>query len=425
VRARPGLARRVSVVAAGVVALGAVFTVPAAASASSAAVTTCATLASGSVGPAVSTIQAVIGTTTDGDFGSATQKALKKWQKAAGIATTGVVDAATWSALPTATGEKACGQPVSGAGVTTTCATLASGTSGLTVAVLQKAASLMVDGSYGGATIAVVKQVQQGAKLKPTGVTDVKTWKALKLLGTPACSTTGSIKGPTGTPGPTGPSDLKAQAKIRAKVATLAAKLVKKPGTSGNQVALQAMAFARKQIGKPYVWGGTGPTGYDCSGLTMTAYQHAGLTIPRVAAAQYAGAGVQVPLNDAKQGDLLFYAADLAKPSTVYHVVMYVGGGRVLQAPHTGADVSTAPLSTAGLLPIAIRPVGGLSLPIKPGASGWSVTQLQQDLNRHGAALAVDGGYGASTQAAVKAWQHSHKLKADAVVRTPTWLTLG
>jgi len=422
---RPGWAHWVSWVLAGLVAFGVLTTSPASAQASKAPTLTCATLSQGSVGPAVATIQAVIDTPADGDFGPNTQHALKKWQKAAGIPVTGVVDNPTWATLPTATAEKACGQTVSGTGVTPTCAILTRGASGLAVAVLQRAVSLRVDGSFGSATASAVKKAQRDAKLSVTGATNVKTWRALKRFGTPACSTAASVKEPVGTTTSPGPSDAKAQARIRAKVSRLAAKLVNKPGTTTNKIALQAVAFARKQIGKPYVWGGTGPKGYDCSGLTMTAYEHAGLTIPRVAAAQYAGAGQPVPLDHARQGDLLFYAADLTMPSTVYHVVMYVGGGRILQAPHTGADVGTAALSTADLLPVAIRPVGGLVLPIKPGATGWSVSQLQQALNRHGDGLTVDGGYGPATEGAVKSWQHAHRLRANGVVRTPMWLTLG
>jgi hypothetical protein len=184
------------------------------------------------------------------------------------------------------------------------------------------------------------------------------------------------------------------------------------------------MAFALKQVGKPYVYGGVGPDGYDCSGLQMTAYQHAGLTIPRVAATQYAGAGTPEPLDQAKQGDLLFFASDVSNPATVYHVSMYAGNGTMIEAPHTGAKVRVMPLWTTDLLPVVIRPVAGLTLPLRHGDSGWTVTQLQQSLNRHGATLSVDGGYGPSTVVAVKTWQAGHHLTANGVVRLRTWLTL-
>jgi peptidoglycan hydrolase-like protein with peptidoglycan-binding domain len=104
---------------------------------------------------------------------------------------------------------------------------------------------------------------------------------------------------------------------------------------------------------------------------------------------------------------------------------MYVGGGDVLDAPHTGADVAIRPLWTTDLLPVAVRPVAGLVLPVASGATGWTVTQLQQALNRHGAGLTVDGGFGPSTKTAVQAWQAKHQLKPTGVVRLKTWLTLG
>lgn len=380
------------------------------------AVTTCAALAAGSQGKAVKTVQKAIGAGADGDFGPATQKAVRKWQKKHSLPVTGVVDAPTWASLPPAIAATACGQHVHGTGVTTTCARLSAGISGLAVVVLQNGLGMTADGKFGSATAHAVKQVQRDAGLRVTGVTNAHTWKAVKLWGTPACSTPHTV-------GPRPPADEKAQAKVRKKVQQLAARLVNQPGTTKNKVALKAMAFARKQLGKPYAWGGTGPNSYDCSGLTMTSYVHAGLTIPRVAAAQYSGAGLGEPLDHAKQGDLLFFASDLTKPSTVYHVSMYIGGGNVLEAPHTGANVRIVPLSTTNLLPVVARPVAGLTLPLKVGDSGWSVTQLQQDLNRHGAGLTVDGGFGPTTRTAVRAWQKKHQLKSTGVVRMPTWLT--
>jgi peptidoglycan hydrolase-like protein with peptidoglycan-binding domain len=104
---------------------------------------------------------------------------------------------------------------------------------------------------------------------------------------------------------------------------------------------------------------------------------------------------------------------------------MYMGGGQIIDSPQTGENVQIQQMWTTDLLPIAIRPVASLVLPLHPGASGATVTQLQQALNRHGSTLTVDGGYGPSTETAVKAWQKAHKLTANGVVHVPTWLTLG
>jgi hypothetical protein len=274
------------------------------ASTAPAAITTCTVFGAGATGTAVKTIQRVVGASADGDFGPGTAKALKVWQKAHNVTATGVVDAATWAALPTVRGQRACAEKVRGTGVTVGCAALSLHATGLAVAVLQKRVGSAVDGVFGVATRDAVDNVQQAADLPVTGVTSAATWKALKLLGTPECSTVKTV-------GPRQPADAKAQAKVRAEVNTLVAELEKHTGTTTNQVALQAMAFAKRQIGKPYIWGGTGPKGYDCSGLQMTSYLHAGLSIPRTAAEQYAGAGTLVPLNEARQGDLLFYASDV------------------------------------------------------------------------------------------------------------------
>jgi cell wall-associated NlpC family hydrolase len=211
---------------------------------------------------------------------------------------------------------------------------------------------------------------------------------------------------------------------IADQVTRLTAALLDAPGTSTDPVALKTLHFAMKQKGKPYQWGGDGPKSYDCSGLVMASYLHSGLTLPRVAADQY-GFAPTVPLDQAQQGDLLFYASDLTDPSTIYHVVMYAGGGNIIDAPYTGAFVGTRPLWTSHLLPVAVRPVTQLTLPLRPGTSGWAVGQLQQELNRHGAGLTVDGGYGESTLVAVKAWKAAHDLNRSGVVGKSTWLTFG
>jgi hypothetical protein len=155
----------------------------------------------------------------------------------------------------------------------------------------------------------------------------------------------------------------------------------------------------------------------------MTSYRMAGITTPRVAADQY-GFGTAVPLDQVRQGDLIFYAMDLIKPATISHVVMYAGAGKIVDAPYTGAFVGTRPLWTQNLLPVAWRPTGLLALPAKPGIAGWTVSQLQAALDRGGAKLTVDGGYGPATTAAVKAWQTAHKLPATGVTDLATWLTL-
>jgi cell wall-associated NlpC family hydrolase len=108
----------------------------------------------------------------------------------------------------------------------------------------------------------------------------------------------------------------------------------------GNERAEAAIAAALTQIGKPYVWGATGPDSYDCSGLTQWAYAQAGVSLPRTSREQW-NAGPHPTVDDLRRGDLLFYANDVTDPSTIYHVAMYVGAGNMIEAPHTGASVRT------------------------------------------------------------------------------------
>ncbi|HVT66025.1 MAG TPA: peptidoglycan-binding protein [Mycobacteriales bacterium] len=380
-------------------------------------VTSCATLDVGTTGAAVSTIQTLVGADPDGDFGPQTSAALKTWQNSQGIPATGVVDNATWAVMPAATAAAACAQKIGGTGFTVSCAVLSQDDTGPAVAVLETALDQPVDGQFSPDTAKALSAAQQAAGLPVTARTSRKTWKALKLTGTPVCT--------PGSTTPALPKDWDEQQKVRKQVAQLAADLLQQPGATTSKIALKAVRFEKRQIGKPYVYGAAGPDSYDCSGLQMRSYLHAGLTLPRVAADQYAGSGPTVPLDQAQAGDLLFFASDVLQPSSIYHVAMYIGGGEVLDAPHTGANVGTQKLWTTDLLPVVVRPVAGLTLPLQSGATGWSVTQLQQMLNRHGARLPVDGGYGPDTQAAVQAWQQAHDLAATGVVRLKTWLSLS
>ncbi len=106
-----------------------------------------------------------------------------------------------------------------------------------------------------------------------------------------------------------------------------------------NSVAAKVIAYARAQIGKPYVYGGTGPDGFDCSGLTMMAYRAAGVTIPRLSDAQYWW-GAYVPPGQEQPGDLVFfnYLPGHSGPGHV-GIVYNPASGTMIVAPHTGANV--------------------------------------------------------------------------------------
>ncbi len=96
--------------------------------------------------------------------------------------------------------------------------------------------------------------------------------------------------------------------------------------TAAAQVAVDT---ALAQLGKSYVWGGSGPNSFDCSGLTQFAYAAAGISLPHSSRMQ-SGIGTPVALADLRPGDLVFHY------SPVSHVGMYIGNGRMVHAPTAG-----------------------------------------------------------------------------------------
>lgn len=118
------------------------------------------------------------------------------------------------------------------------------------------------------------------------------------------------------------------------------------PGPAGlfasSRHAAAAAAAARSVIGRPYVWGANGPSGFDCSGLVQWAYAQAGVGLPRTSQAQ-AHAGRRVPLSEARPGDIVTYRGDAS------HVGMYMGNGQVVHAPYPGAAVRYDPV---GMMPV-------------------------------------------------------------------------
>ena len=124
---------------------------------------------------------------------------------------------------------------------------------------------------------------------------------------------------------------------------------------AGSPVAQAAISAASTQLGKPYVYGGSGPDVWDCSGLTQWAYRQAGVNLPRTAAEQYLAVAAKVPLGELEPGDLLFWATDLSNPATIHHVAIYLGNGQMLAAPHTGTLVQVQPVYLDGYYG-AVRP---------------------------------------------------------------------
>ncbi|MGC4112808.1 MAG: C40 family peptidase [Nocardioides sp.] len=107
------------------------------------------------------------------------------------------------------------------------------------------------------------------------------------------------------------------------------------PAPAGG--AARAIAFARAQIGEPYVWAAAGPNSWDCSGLTMGAWRAGGISLPHYSVAQYAES-TPISSSSLRPGDLVFWGSS-SSPSSIYHVALYIGNGMIIQAPHTGANV--------------------------------------------------------------------------------------
>ncbi|MFJ5232733.1 C40 family peptidase [Kitasatospora sp. NPDC088391] len=152
-----------------------------------------------------------------------------------------------------------------------------------------------------------------------------------------------------------------------AQLAFLASGALGKGERTPSVQGRKAVAWALQQLGKDYVWGGSGPDVFDCSGLTSQAWLHAGRAIPRTSQEQWAQLK-HVPLNQIRPGDLIVYYVGAT------HIGMYIGGGLIVQAPRTGDVVK---VSQIGAMPIlgAVRPDGDDAADDAGGA--WKVPDVQ------------------------------------------------
>lgn len=154
-------------------------------------------------------------------------------------------------------------------------------------------------------------------------------------------------------------------------VASGALSSVRSPSKEGER----AVRFAVRQLGKPYAWGAAGPAAYDCSGLTSDAWEHAGTPIPRTSQEQWARLK-RIPLDRLRPGDLVIYFPEAT------HVALYLGDGRVLQAPRPGARVKVSP--------IAANPVLGA---VRPDPGGKPLRRYAPPELPEGAGRGSDEGY--------------------------------
>ena len=115
------------------------------------------------------------------------------------------------------------------------------------------------------------------------------------------------------------------------------------------------MAWAQSKVGLPYVWGGTGPDGYDCSGLTAGAWRAAGVGINRTSRDQYKQV-LKIAYDQLRPGDLVFWGERANDPSSIYHVAMWVGNGQIVEASKPGVPLRVTSMRWSKTMPFAGRP---------------------------------------------------------------------
>ncbi|MEO5921825.1 MAG: NlpC/P60 family protein [Pseudolysinimonas sp.] len=124
----------------------------------------------------------------------------------------------------------------------------------------------------------------------------------------------------------------------------------------------QAINYAMAQVGEPYAFGGAGPGSWDCSGLTKMSYASAGVYIGTHSASnQYSTMSAQgrlVSVNALAAGDLLYYSNGGSTSGSKYHTAIYIGGGRMVEAPRPGVNVRVVSVRYGDLVPYAGRPTG-------------------------------------------------------------------
>ena len=237
---------------------------------------------------------------TDGVFGPVTRSAVESFQRASGLWADGIAGPQTLRALELAC-EGTSRQKVSGSfGV------LKSGSYGAEVVDLQKRLKELgyyggpVDGDFGPATQRAVMLFQSDFGLAVDGVAGSETLGALAAAGRTYPPSRGAAAG--------------------------------KPASS-------AVSLARQYLGVPYVWGGAGPGGFDCSGFVYYIFGRCGIDLPRAADGQFYGG---IPVDRPEPGDLVFFSTYEPGPS---HVGIYLGGGDFIHASSGAGCVTITPMS--------------------------------------------------------------------------------
>ncbi|HUZ85268.1 MAG TPA: peptidoglycan-binding protein, partial [Gaiellales bacterium] len=260
------------------------------------------TIRPGSVGAGVVRLQRLLGLAPDGRFGPSTEAAVRRFQRADGLAVDGVVGPRTWSALVA----QDSGRPGQ--------ASVVVGDRGPAVVRIQRMLGVAADGDFGPVTLAAVLRFQRSHGLVVDGQVGPFTIAALAHAGLRAA-----------------PAGHHRRHHRRHHA----------PAPASAGLGARVVALAREELGVRYTWGGGSPaTGFDCSGLVEYVFARLEIALPHNAAAQY-GYGSHVARDALRPGDLVFFDG-------LGHVAIYLGGGEVIAAPHTGTVVQITPLAWAG-----------------------------------------------------------------------------
>jgi len=135
-----------------------------------------------------------------------------------------------------------------------------------------------------------------------------------------------------------------------------------------TQAVAAAISFAEQQLGKPYLWGGTGPDAFDCSGLMMMAYRTAGIDIARTSQAQWA-TEQRVPASQVQPGDLVFFAGADGTVTSPGHVGLVIGNGKMIEAYATGFPIRVSSYASSGAIGFTQPWASANGTPNKPAAT--------------------------------------------------------
>ena len=261
----------------------------------------------------------------DGVFGRNTNTAVRNFQSSAGIGVDGVVGPRTWNKLNSGAGSAATSKNTTSVNSTPK---LRRGNRGNAVKDLQNllnnaGAGVKVDGSFGRATYNAVRSFQSSAGIGVDGVVGPRTWNKLnsgkvEISRTRAASTAA----PAPAPKTSAQSDVSGEAIVES---------------------------AKDYLGTPYVWGGSSPAGFDCSGLTSKVYREHGISIPRTARKQ-AFAGTIISESEARPGDLVVFTQN-----NYGHVGIYAGDGKVVDASRSRQQVVHRDIWTSKVIFVTYR----------------------------------------------------------------------